>query len=545
MNQDIPWISSLRTKFGTVAVALLILFGGLIAVSLYSSDRFVSEMRAVVSVAKYRTASPMLYQMERLETADPTEFDQAKRELRRLAGQTDWILETLAKGDPAEGLDPVKEPRLVASLRKRQLLWRDEIKPGLERLLAAPLGSALLAERAPLEAMLQDYSRETDLAIDIRGKIAAEQVEQLQIVQWVFASILLGVILVSFWVINRLVRRTTVLASVATEISEGDLERSAPIQGRDELASLGAAFNEMTASLRAKIEKEKRDRERLEHALGTIAETTNRLASASAEILAGTTQQAAGMREQAASVAETVTTVDEVLQTAEQAAERANAVYESAQRAVEVSNAGRKSVDETIALMRDVQEQSSGMAQGIIRLAEHGQEIGEIIAAVTDVADQTNLLAVNASIEASRAGEHGKGFTVVAAEIKELADQSKKATSQVRQILGEIQKSTNKAVLATEESTRSIQRALEAVEESGETIGSLEETITEASRAAAQIAASSAQQATGMGQIQQAMAHINEASNQNLAATKQTEQAAHDLNELGNNLKELLSDSER
>lgn len=545
MTQEISWTSSLRTKFGAMALGLLLLLGALIAVNLYDAGRFVSEMKSVVTIAKHRTAHPMLYQLERLEGSETREFDLAKRELRRLAAETEWVLEILAKGDPAQQLEPEQDPRLVASLRERQRLWREEIEPSLERVLATTPGDPILVERLPLQASLEEYAKQVDAAVDIRDKLASDHVKQIQLSQWFFAGVLLVMLLIGFWALNRVVRRTTTLASVAAEISEGNLNRKAPIEGRDELAYLGTAFNEMTGNLRAKIESEKKDRERLQHALNAISETTSRLAAASSEILAGTTQQAAGMREQAAAVAETVTTVDEVLQTAEQAAERANAVYESAQRAVDVSSAGREAVDDTMALMKKVQEQSSDMAKGITRLAEHGQEIGEIIAAVTDIADQTNLLAVNASIEASRAGEHGKGFTVVAGEIKELADQSKTATRQVRQILGEIQKSTNKAVLATEESTRSIERAIQSVEESGETIGSLEETITEASRTAAQIAASSAQQATGMGQIQQAMAHINEASGQNLAATRQTEQAAHDLNELGVNLKELLADHER
>ena len=97
-------------------------------------------------------------------------------------------------------------------------------------------------------------------------------------------------------------------------------------------------------------------------------------------------------------------------------------------------------------------------AENILALAEQAQAIGEIIATVNDIAEQTNLLALNAAIEASRAGEQGKGFAVVAGEVKALADQSKKATAQVRQILGEIQKATNTAVLSTEEGKRAWRR---------------------------------------------------------------------------------------
>ena len=103
---------------------------------------------------------------------------------------------------------------------------------------------------------------------------------------------------------------------------------------------------------------------------------------------------------------------------------------------------------------------------------------------VNDVAEQTNLLALNAAIEASRAGEHGKGFAVVASEVKALADQSKKATTQVRQILGEIQRATNTAVLSTEEVTRGVAAAATVAAQSGEAIKTLADTLAETAQAA-------------------------------------------------------------
>src|SRR5206468_3922496 len=130
-----------------------------------------------------------------------------------------------------------------------------------------------------------------------------------------------------------------------------------------------------------------------------------------------------------------------------------------------------------------------------LALAEQAQTIGDITATVSDIAEQTNLLALNAAIEASRAGEQGKGFAVVAGEVKALADQSKKATAQVRQVLGEIQKATNTAVLSTEEVTKGVATAARVAGQAGEAIKTLADTLTEAAQAAAQIVASSGQQA--------------------------------------------------
>jgi methyl-accepting chemotaxis protein len=191
--------------------------------------------------------------------------------------------------------------------------------------------------------------------------------------------------------------------------------------------------------------------------------------------------------------------------------------------------------------MGAVNEQVESLAEHILALAEQAQQIGEIIASVNEIAEQTNLLALNAAIEAARAGEHGRGFSVVAAEIKALAEQSKRATAQVRRILGDIQKATHGAVIAAEDGTRSVGGAIAVVNQAGETIRLLSDTIGATAQSAAQISASAAQQAAGMAQIHQAMKNINQVTSQNLASVKQAERAAQDLNVLGTTLKELVA----
>jgi methyl-accepting chemotaxis protein len=268
----------------------------------------------------------------------------------------------------------------------------------------------------------------------------------------------------------------------------------------------------------------------------------NQLASASAEVLASTTQQATGAQEQAAAMTQTVATVNEVTQTADQSAQRARGVGDAVQRTFEIGKAGRKVVEDSVGALAVLRSQVEGTGENITALAEKAMNIGEIIATVGDIAEQTNLLALNAAIEASRAGEHGKGFTVVAGEVKALADQSKKATAQVRQMLGEIQKATNTAVMSTEEVTKGVTAASKVATQAGETIKALADTLAETAQSAAQIVASAGQQATGMAQIQQAMLNIDQVARQNLAATRQAEQAAQNLNALGLRFSEILGD---
>lgn len=272
---------------------------------------------------------------------------------------------------------------------------------------------------------------------------------------------------------------------------------------------------------------------------GPLRETSVVLASSAAEILAATTQQASGSNESSAAVTETVSTVEEVTQTAEQAADRARVVADSVRRTAEIGKSGLRAVEASVEGMAAVREQVEATATSIISLAEQAQAIGEIIASVNDIAEQTNLLALNAAVEAARAGEHGRGFAVVATEVKNLAQQSKKATVQVRQILGEIQRATNAAVMVTEQGTKQVAVMDRQVRDAGETIRTLADAVADASQVAAQIMASAGQQALGMSQIREAMGNIHQATQQNLAATKQAERAAQDLNQFGGRLLEL------
>ena len=264
-----------------------------------------------------------------------------------------------------------------------------------------------------------------------------------------------------------------------------------------------------------------------------LQETANVIASSSAEILSATTEQAAGTNESMAAVTETVATVDEVAQTATQSAQRARAVADAAQRAAESGRAGRLAVGEAVTAMRLAQTQVESMAQGIVVLAEQAQAIGEITTTVSDIAEQTKLLALNAAVESTRAGEHGRGFALVAAEIKTLAGEAKEATVQVRRLLSDIQRSTSASVMATEQGAKQSAAAVRQVTQAGEIITQLASVVEDSAQAAAQIVASAGQQALGMDQIRQAIANIHDATQQSLTATRQSETAAQGLNEMG------------
>ena len=315
------------------------------------------------------------------------------------------------------------------------------------------------------------------------------------------------------------------MAATADRIAGGDLTGEVqPASARDRL---GNSFATMARNLR-ELNSE-------------IREVVNVLASSAGEIMTTVSEFASTSSETASAVNETNATVQEVRQTTDLTSQKAKHVYETAQKSVNVAKTGKKSVDDAIGGMQGIHERMGFIADRIIKLSEQSQAIGDTIATVNDLAEQSNLLAVNAAIEAAKAGEHGKGFAVVAQEVKNLATQSKQATAQVRSILGDIQKATSAAVLATEQGSKAVEAGMKQSSEAGESIRLLSVSIEESSNSTLQIVTSTQEQAIGMDQIATAIQSINQASNQNVAGSRQIETATRNIYDLNQKLQQLVN----
>lgn len=347
------------------------------------------------------------------------------------------------------------------------------------------------------------------------------------------ALAVMGVVAVVFGLVIALNLSRSIAAPLALitraagKLAAGDLNPvELPVERRDEVGELARSFTRLTESLRDQI--------------GNITEGVGVVSAAAAQISSSTTQLAATSAETAAAVSETTTTVEELRQTALVASQKAKTVSESSQRAAQVALTGRRSVDDTVAEMNRIREQMESIAERMVRLNEQSQSIGQIVSTVEDLATQSNMLAVNAGIEAAKAGEHGRGFAVVAQEVRNLAEQSRQATLQVMAILQEIQKATNAAMLATEQGGKRVEAGATQASQAGQSIQALSSSVSDSAAAASQIAASSQQQLVGVDQVVSSMEGVKQASLQNADGAKQLEAAARNLKDLGERLSKLI-----
>ena len=333
------------------------------------------------------------------------------------------------------------------------------------------------------------------------------------------------------------------LAETARIISDKkDYSVRAVKRNEDEIGRLTDALNQMLGEIETGQRALQEAHQSLLKQTGQIMESAGVLSSSAKQILDFSTQVASTAAETATAITQTTTTVEEVRHTSQMAAQKARAVAEASLKAAQTSQDGKKSAEQASEGMHRIRQQMESIADSMMRLSEQSQAIGQIIAAVEDIAAQSNLLAVNAAIEAAKAGEQGKGFSVVAQEIKNLAEQSKQATKQVRSILSDIQKATGAAVMATEQGARAVETGVQQSAQAGESFLNLASNVADAAQASTQIAATSQQQYTGMDQIVGSMMSVKQATTQNVASARELESAAHNLNELGQRLKKLVQE---
>ncbi|MGB7338759.1 MAG: methyl-accepting chemotaxis protein [Phototrophicaceae bacterium] len=249
-----------------------------------------------------------------------------------------------------------------------------------------------------------------------------------------------------------------------------------------------------------------------------------------------TIQQSSSAQEQVEVIGTTNTMLDTFLELSEQISAQVRQITQSAQAATEISDNGQQALEQTLYSMTDIRTQVEAIGTTIVTLAKHTRRIDDIITSVSDIATQSNLLALNASIEAARAGVHGRGFAVVADEVRELASQSTQSATAVRFILGEIKKSMKDTVEATQIGIQNVDAGIIKTQEANTVIVQLAENVRESRDAVGDIYQIIRQQANGMEEIAIGMDRIQRITRQNLASTHTVKTVSSNLTRLAQDL---------
>ncbi|MFN7098562.1 MAG: methyl-accepting chemotaxis protein, partial [Gammaproteobacteria bacterium] len=240
------------------------------------------------------------------------------------------------------------------------------------------------------------------------------------------------------------------------------------------------------------------------------------------------------------SINEITASLEEIEKSSAQTNEKAKTLGETAERTRTKGQQGLEAVEQSINGMKMVRDKVQMIAQTILDLSNQTQQVGEITSVVNNLAQQSKMLALNASIEAVKAGDAGKGFSVVATEVRNLAEQSEQSTIQVQKILENIRHTAEKAVMVTEEGTKGVDFGTNLVEQTGEIVKSLTEVIYETAIATQQIEAAVRQESVGIEQITIGMNEINQVTSSFVASTKQTMEAIESLSGIAKSIKEYI-----
>lgn len=272
----------------------------------------------------------------------------------------------------------------------------------------------------------------------------------------------------------------------------------------------------------------------------TITEIANVIAESSVEIASTMEQQERSTSQQAMAVNQTTSTMNELNNSARQSAEQAEGSAHGARQALNLSKQGSNAVEDTLEGMNTLREKVGAIAQQIMRLSQQTNQIGNISTIVADLANQTNMLALNASVEAVRAGEHGKGFGVVASEIRKLADQSKNSAEKINTLVADIQNSIDLTVMVTDEGTKTVEDGVKIAQETEKAFSGVSNAINDMVLSCQQISLNAEQQVTAIQQVVDAMNSLNSSAQENVQGISQVKTRTQELSQAAQTLQGIV-----
>ncbi len=393
---------------------------------------------------------------------------------------------------------------------------------------------------------------------------SAESAAITMAVSFVTGAILLGAF-IAFIIARGISNPVSRMAYVAKQISSGDIEHDIDLSSKDEIGVLAAAFrdligymrnlaaaaesiaaNDLTIQVEVKSEKDvlgnsfKTMTANLTGMIRQLTDNAGQLVSAASEIASSSEQMSRGANDQTGQMSQISTAVEEMTATIVESSRNAGDATDASNTAASTATEGGEIVAETIQGMQRIAATVRESADSIAKLANSADQIGEIVSVIDDIADQTNLLALNAAIEAARAGEQGRGFAVVADEVRKLAERTGKATGEITDMIKGIQDETHEAVQSMEAGTAEVDNGRDLADKAGTSLSEIVSVSQRVMDMIRQIATAAEEQSAAAEQISKNVEQVTAITRETATGAEQSATAAEELNRQAEGMQEMV-----
>jgi methyl-accepting chemotaxis protein len=464
-----------------------------------------------------------------LVNRDQADIDKAEARLEVLTKKVNTIVETyaplVASSDEADKFRQFREALsnyLAAQdkLRQASLAKRDADIP---QLISGDL-KRYSDQMAPLVEALLDINRK-----DSEAAVADSQNEYTSARNIIIAVLVLTAImtfLLAIILTRSIVRPLSDAVKAAEDVARGDLTQTVQQQGRDEVSRLQLALHTMQTNLRDTLQQ--------------ISGSATQVASAAEELNAVTEEGSRALQQQNDEIEQAATAVNEMTAAVEEVANNAVSTSTASQQSSTSAVLGRERVQETVKAIQQMNNDVQVTSELVRSLAGQTRDIGKVLDVIRAIADQTNLLALNAAIEAARAGEAGRGFAVVADEVRALAHRTQQSTQEIEVMVSSIQQGSSQAVTSMENSGTRAQSTLDVARSAGEALEEITRSVGEISERNLVIASAAEEQAQVSREVDRNLVNIRDLSLQSSAGANQTNTASHELSRLAVELSQMV-----